>query len=351
MTSQEVDSFHTRRHFRGRRKPALLAGLCLRWSALLAALLLATILVACGGGEPDAATPATTLSEPTLSPDTTDDEVSDIDWTDPIQVAEEYATPPYGVGLLSAIGRLFSRAENNCDYDATLEMCYGLWQLLNEWNEAGRGTRGAIYDTAPDWIVVEIDPSSFEENEQGGSIDGTATGDINIVLRDYDSNLRRAQANFTMPLTLQVRGSYVKQSGEDSRAYVEDTDLDFDESTLDFQWVEDSSPQDFPFVRQNLNGHDSDRIQTYLLIDKGDTLEFSFQVTSDEGLLAVAVLDPDDNEIFRTELGDKGSGSVIAPTRGNYTFLLEDQGQQSDQGQPFLVYFVLEHRVLPPNTN
>ena len=352
MKSPEVNSLHTRRHSVGRRKkPALLAGLCLRWSALLAALLLATVLVACGGGEPDAANPTNTGSEPALSPDTTDDEVSDIDWTDPIQVAEQYATPPYGVGVLSAISRLFSRAADNCDYDATLQMCYGLLQLDSEWDEAGRGTRGALFDTAPDWIVVEIDPSSFEENERGGSIGGTATGDINIVLRDYDSNLRLAQANFTMPLTLQIRGSYVDDRGEDSQAYVENTDIDFDESTLDFQWVEDSSPQDFPFVRQNLNGHDSDRIKPYLLVDKGGTLEFSFQVTTDEGLLAVAVLDPDDNEIFRTEVGHKGSGSVIAPTLGDYTFLLEDQGQQFDQeGLPFLVYFVLEYRVLPEPT-
>ena len=179
-----------------------------------------------------------------------------------------------------------------------------------------------------------IDPSSFEQNEWGGSIGGTATGDINIVLRDNDRNLRRAQVNFTIPLTLEVLGTYV-----------DDTDLDFDESTLDFQWVEGSSPQDFPFVRQTLGRYDRDRIVPYLFIEEGETLEFSFQVTTDEGLLAIAVLDPDDNEIFRTEVGDQASGSVIAPTRGDYTFLLVDQGQ------PCPVWSILEYRVLPPGAN
>ena len=127
MTSPEVNSLHTRRHFRGRRKkPALLAGPCLRWLPLIAALLLAIILVACGGGEPDATTSTTTASEPTLSPDTTDDEVSDIDRPDPMQVAQEYATPPFRGNLVRAISGLFSHAEGNCDYVATPELCYGL---------------------------------------------------------------------------------------------------------------------------------------------------------------------------------------------------------------------------------
>ena len=87
------------------------------------------------------------------------------------------------------------------------------------------------------------------------------------------------------------------------------------------------------------------RIEPYLFIEEGEALEFSFQVTTDEGLLAIAVLDPDDNEIFRTEVGDKGSGSVIAPTRGDYTFLLVDQGQLLH------VWSIVEYRVLPPGAN
>ena len=65
MINAEVNSHHTRRHFRGRsKKPALLAGPCLRWLPLIAALLLATILAACGGdaapGEDATTAPTTT---------------------------------------------------------------------------------------------------------------------------------------------------------------------------------------------------------------------------------------------------------------------------------------------------
>ena len=65
MINAEVNSHHTRRHFRGRsKKPALLAGPRLRWLPLIAALLLATILAACGGdaapGEDATTAPTTT---------------------------------------------------------------------------------------------------------------------------------------------------------------------------------------------------------------------------------------------------------------------------------------------------
>ena len=65
VKSPEVNSPAVPAHFVGRRKKsALLAGPCLRWLPLLAALLLATILVACGG---DAAPEQDTTAAPTAT--------------------------------------------------------------------------------------------------------------------------------------------------------------------------------------------------------------------------------------------------------------------------------------------
>ena len=316
---------------------------------VLAALLATLVLTACGGGSPaeETATTVPTMAEgnptpgATLSPDETDDDMPTdeeiaemLSNIDPIQVAQEWASGGPGRNTMVDIGRLIKSADGKCDYGTTPELCHGIWQLFLNWGVGPGSVEEAIFQTARDTIVLEIEPTVLERTEFGGLVKGTATGEFNIGLRGSEGNIREAYVSYTLPFTLDVFGDLFEM------------DSAIGLGTLDFQWVEGSTPQELPSVALTFPIRDEFEVLPYLsLIEAGESLEFSFQVVGPlEGNLTVAVIDPEGNEVYRSEEVDQGAGTVVAPTRGQYTLLLEHRN-------PHQLVVRLGYRVLPPGAN